>query len=70
MKVKILISDPLDRWKIGDIGTLSENNSTKYDYFVNFDFPPIKTKLFGKEMIIINNFNYYFFSHEVEIIND
>lgn len=72
MKAKILISDPLNRFTKGEIGNVLDNDSNKYDYFIELEPLPIdgKTKTPFLDGITKLKRNLYFYKSEVEIINE
>lgn len=68
MKAEILIDDVLGRWKKGDIGEVLENDSDKYDYFIDLgkmELPP-NNVLFDAEMTHIPRI-YYFYAADVRV---
>ena len=65
MKAKILYNDKLNRWKAGEIGTILENTSEKYDYEI--DLGTVKnTELFGKKIDFRRIF--FFYKEEIELM--
>lgn len=69
MKAKILLDDPAGRWKAGEVGTLLQNDSVKYDYYLQLP-RTYQLKNFlgipGTTMVVRQ---YYFYKDEVELLD-
>lgn len=68
-KIRILVDDPIGRFKAGEIGIILDNTSSKYDYFIQLE-PVVATEdswLLKKGSLV--NRAYFFYKDEVEILD-
>lgn len=69
-KAKILIDDPMGRFKAGEIGTLLPNNSVKYDYYLQLPRTYQLKNFLSIPGITVAVRQYYFYENEVELLDD
>lgn len=69
-KAKILIDDLAGRFKVGEVGTLLQNDSVKYDYYLQLPGTYSLTNFLsipGTTMIVRQ---YYFYENEVKLLEE
>ena len=65
MKVKILIDDPLGRWKKGEIGIVLKNDFPEYAWYLKLPGTIKVNNFLGKGSLDAVR-QYYFYTDEVE----
>lgn len=67
MKARVLCDDLMNRYHFGEVGELLENNTDKYDYFLKL---PGRVKLPDFLGGGYTDRCYYFYKHELEILEE